>query len=164
MSIVSQLLFGATMRTVAWETAPQTALRDLPQRGRGVPQDVAGLTRKFETSPVGGPTCRKTPISLSALEKNPRPGHLFEGKPVGEGTTRRGTVTVVHRPETPAGSTHSSTRGLRPLEHLESRGTGSDTDENTASGCVPLLKNTHCSTNYNSQDIEATCVHQQVNG
>ena len=36
------------------------------------------------------------PISLPALEKNPRPGHLFEGNPVGEGTTRRGTVTVVH--------------------------------------------------------------------
>ena len=32
----------------------------------GIPQDVAGLTRKFETSPVGGPTCRKTPISVSA--------------------------------------------------------------------------------------------------
>ena len=62
----------------------------------GIPQDVAGLTRKFETSPVGGPSCRKTPISLSTLEKNPRPGHLFEGNPVGEGTTRRGTVTVVH--------------------------------------------------------------------
>ena len=60
------------------------------------PQDEASLTRKFETSPVRGPTCRKTPISLSALEKNPRPGHLFEGNPVGEGTTRRGTVTVVH--------------------------------------------------------------------
>ena len=59
------------------------------------PQDEAGLTRKFETSPVGGPTCRKTPISLSALEKNPRPGHLFEGNPVGEGTTRRGTDTPV---------------------------------------------------------------------
>ena len=73
----------------------------------GIPQDVAGLTRKFETSPVGGPTCRKTPISLSALEKNPRPGHLFEGNPVGESPTRRGTVTVVHRPETPAGSTQS---------------------------------------------------------
>ena len=36
------------------------------------PQDEAGLTRKFETSPVGVPTCRKTPISLSALEKNPQ--------------------------------------------------------------------------------------------
>ena len=41
-------------------------------------------TRKFETSPVGGPTCRKTPISLSALEKNPRPWDLFEGNPVGD--------------------------------------------------------------------------------
>ena len=45
-------------------------------------------------------TCRNTPISRPTLEKNPMPGHLFEGKPVGEGTTRRGTVTVVHHPET----------------------------------------------------------------
>ena len=44
---------------------------------------------------------------------------FFEGNPVGEGTTRRGTATVVHRPETPAGSTHSSTRGLRAPEQLE---------------------------------------------
>ena len=29
------------------------------------------------------------------------PGHLFEGHPVSEGTTRRGTDTPVHRPETP---------------------------------------------------------------
>ena len=27
------------------------------------PQDETGLTRKFETSPVGVPTCRKTPTS-----------------------------------------------------------------------------------------------------
>ena len=32
------------------------------------------------------------------LEKDPRPGPLFEGNPVGEGTTRRGTATPVHRP------------------------------------------------------------------
>ena len=37
----------------------------------------------------------------------------------GEGTTRRGTATPVHRPQRPAGSTHSSTRGLRPPEQLE---------------------------------------------
>ena len=49
-------------------------------------QDDAGLTRKFEMSHVGGATCRKTPISRSALEMNPMPGHLFEGNPVGEGT------------------------------------------------------------------------------
>ena len=48
------------------------------------------------------------------------PGHLFEGNPVDEGTTRRGTATPVHRPQRPAGSTHSSTRGLRPPEQLES--------------------------------------------
>ena len=35
------------------------------------------------------------------------------------GTTRRGTATPVHRPQRPAGSTHSSTRGLRPPEQLE---------------------------------------------
>ena len=40
-------------------------------------------------------TRRKTPISLSALDKNPMLGHLFEGNPVDEGTkrrTRRGRV------------------------------------------------------------------------
>ena len=30
------------------------------------------------------------------------PGPLFEGNPVGEGTTRRGTATPVHRPQRPA--------------------------------------------------------------
>ena len=83
----------------------------------GAPQDEAGLTRKFETSHVGGTTCRTPPIPRSALEKDPRPGPLFEGNPVGEGTTRRGTATPVHRPQGPADSTHSSTRGLRPPEH-----------------------------------------------
>ena len=39
---------------------------------------------------------------------------------MGEGTTRRGTATPVHRPQRPAGSTHSSTRGLRPPEQLDS--------------------------------------------
>ena len=43
-----------------------------------------------------------TPISRSALEKDPRPGPLFEGNPVGEGTTRRGTATPRHRPQRPA--------------------------------------------------------------
>ena len=50
----------------------------------GTPQDDGGLTRKFEMSHVGGATCRMTPISRSALEMNPMPGHLFEGNPVGE--------------------------------------------------------------------------------
>ena len=36
---------------------------------------------------VGGATCRKTPIVRSALDKNPMPGHHFEGNPVDEGTT-----------------------------------------------------------------------------
>ena len=68
-------------------------------------------------SHVGGATCRTPPIPRSALEKDPRPGPLFEGNPVGEGTTRRGTDTLVHRPEKPAGSTYSSTSGLSPLKN-----------------------------------------------
>ena len=62
---------------------------------------------------MGGATCQMPPIPRSAFEKDPRPGPLFEGNPVGEGTTRRGTDTPVHHPERPAGSTHSSTRGLK---------------------------------------------------
>ena len=35
----------------------------------GAPQDEAGLTRKFETSHVGGATGRTPPIPRSAIEK-----------------------------------------------------------------------------------------------
>ena len=38
--------------------------------------------------------------------------HLLKGNPVEEGTTRRGTDTLVHRPEKPADSKHSSTSCL----------------------------------------------------
>ena len=68
---------------------------------------------------VGGATCRKTTISRSTLEKNQMPAHLFEGKPVDEGTTRRGTDTRVHRPEKPAGPTDISKSGLSPCKQLE---------------------------------------------
>ena len=68
---------------------------------------------------VGGATCQKNTISRSALEKNLMPGHLFEGNPVDEGITRRGTDTPVHRLGKPAGSTYSSTSGLSPHEQLE---------------------------------------------
>ena len=67
---------------------------------------------------MGGATFQKTPISRSALDKNPMPGHLFEGNPVDEVTTQRGTDTPVHRPEKPTGSTHSSTSGLSLHEKL----------------------------------------------
>ena len=56
---------------------------------------------KSRRSLVGCATCRKTPISWSAIDKIPMPGHLFEGNPVDEGTTRRGTDTPVHRPPKP---------------------------------------------------------------
>ena len=59
------------------------------------------------------------PIFRSALDKNPMPGHLFEGNPVDEDTKRRVTDTPMHRLEKPADSTHSLTRGLKPHEQLE---------------------------------------------
>ena len=66
------------------EAIPLRGLEGVPGLP-GAPQDEAGLTRKFETSHVGGATGRKPPIPRSALEKDPRPGPLFEGNPVGEG-------------------------------------------------------------------------------
>ena len=41
-----------------------------------------------------GETKESGPIPRSALEKDPRPGPLLEGNPVGEGTTRRGPVAI----------------------------------------------------------------------
>ena len=78
--------------------------------------------RKFERYPCGWCRIWKTPISGSALEKNPMPGHLFEGNPVDEGTTRRGTDTPVHHMEKPAGSTYRLTSGLTTREQLERLG------------------------------------------
>ena len=68
-----------------------------------------------------GPQAERPRFPRSALEKDPRPGPLFEGNPVGEGTTRRGTDTPVHHPERPAGSTHSSTRGLKTPDNLRGK-------------------------------------------
>ena len=98
--------------------------------------------RKFETSHVGGATCRKTPMSLSTLEKNPMPGHLFEGNPVAEGTTRRGIDNPMHHPEKPAGSTHSSTRGLRAHEHLERQEEFPSSEKTRPDSPVPTLQGT----------------------
>ena len=71
---------------VTGESIPLRGLEGAPDLP-GAPQDEAGLTRKFENSHVGGVTCQTIPISRSTLEKNPMPGQLFEGKPVGEGAT-----------------------------------------------------------------------------
>ena len=62
---------------------------------------------------------RASPSASQLLAFSPGKEHLFEGNPVGEGTTRRGTATPVHRPQRSAGATHSSTRGLRPPEQLD---------------------------------------------
>ena len=53
------------------------------------------------------------------FHKNTMPGHLFEGNPVDEDTTRRDTDIPMHRLEKPADSTHSSKCGLSPSEQLE---------------------------------------------
>ena len=96
--------------------------------------------KNFGTSHVGGATCRTTPISWSALDKNPMPGHLLEGNPVDEGTTRRGTDTPVHRPEKPAGSTHSTTKGLIPPEQLERQAEFHSSDKTRPDSPVPTLQ------------------------
>ena len=87
----------------------------------------------------GGATCRKTAISRSALDKNAMPRHLFEDS-VDEGTTRRGTDTPVHHPEKPAGSTHSSTRGLRLPEQLERQPEFHSSDKTRHDSPVPTLQ------------------------
>ena len=89
---------------------------------------------------MGGATCRTPPIPRSALEKDTRPGPLFEGNTVGEGTTRRGTATPVQRPQRPAGSTHSSTRGLRPPEQLERPAGFPSSDKTRPDSPVPTLQ------------------------
>ena len=94
--------------SVATQEANMIATGDaIPLRGLegvpglpGPPQDEAGLTRKFETSHVGGATCRTPPIPRSAFEKDPRPGPLFEGNPVGEGTTRKQLIGADQAVET----------------------------------------------------------------
>ena len=55
------------------QTSPLKAVYNLEAAERSFDKFVekAGLTRKFETSHVGGATCRTTPIPRSALEKNP---------------------------------------------------------------------------------------------
>ena len=65
-----------------------------------------------KTLMLGGIRGRRRRGPRSALEKDPRPGPLFEGNPVGEGTTRTGTANPVHHPQRHVGSTHSSTMGL----------------------------------------------------
>ena len=68
------------------------------------------------------------------------PGNLFEGNPVDKGTTRRGTDTPVHHPEKPAGSTHSSTRGLRLPEQLERQPEFHSSDKTRHDSPVPTLQ------------------------
>ena len=89
---------------------------------------------------MGGATCRTPPIPRSALEKDPRPGPLFEGNPVGEGTTRRGTATTGHRLQRPAGSTQSLTSGLRPPAPLERPVVFPSSDKTRPDFPVPTLQ------------------------
>ena len=59
--------------------------------------------RSSSSAPRHG-SAEPRPISRPTLEKNPMPGHLFEGNPVDEGTKRRVTDTPVHhsvKPQVP---------------------------------------------------------------
>ena len=71
-------------------------------------QGPCDLSQKWRGTLGPGHKPRKTPISWSALDKNPMPAHHFEGNPVDESTSRRGTDTAVHCLEKTAGSTHRS--------------------------------------------------------
>ena len=74
--------------------------------------------------PLLDPPCPAPPAFAPALLGSRRvPSHIGdprdEGNPVGEVTTRRDTATPVHRPQRPAGSTHSSTRvSAKCLSHV----------------------------------------------
>ena len=76
-----------------------------------VEQDKNHRGRDYFDGPVG------MNLPSNAEDVGSIPG-LFEGKPVDEGTTRRGTDTRVHRPEKPAGPTDISS-GLSPCKQLE---------------------------------------------
>ena len=105
-----------------------------------LPHPIHGKEVPNPFSPAGGASPAWTPRCLWSLSGHHAPLLLFppEGlrwllssqgrtvpfpssrvKILDEGTTRRGTATPVHRPQRPAGSTHSSTRVLRPPEQLE---------------------------------------------
>ena len=58
---------------------------------------MSGLNEKkdFPGGTVLKHLASNVPISRYALDKNPMPGHLFEGNPVDEDTTQRGTDTLV---------------------------------------------------------------------
>ena len=71
------------------------------------------------------------------------PGHLFDGNPVDEGTIRMGTDTPMHLPEKPTGSTHSSTRGLKPPEQLERQAEFHSSEKTRPDSPVPTLQG-HC--------------------
>ena len=60
-----------------------------------------------------------THSSILAWETMPR--HLFEGNPVDEGTTRRGTDTPVHRPEKTAGYSYSSTSACHSVNNSKGK-------------------------------------------
>ena len=105
----------------------QTKQRNRPscgnQEGRSGSDEVLLGTSVFPSSETGMSGNFWGHIKHSkyrfALQKNPMPGHLFEGNPVDEDKKRRVTDTPVHRLEKPADSTHSLTRGLKPHEQLE---------------------------------------------
>ena len=59
-----------------------------------------GFSRQEYWSELPAPKSLQMVIAAMKL-----PGPLFEGNPVGEGITRRGTATPVHRPQSPAVNT-----------------------------------------------------------
>ena len=82
------------------------------------------------------------------------PRHLFEGNPLDEGTTRRGTDTPVHHPEKPAGYKHSLTSGLSPREQLEKQAEFHSSTQDEALLSVPTLQGNSDSGQYWRQETQ----------
>ena len=78
---------------------------------------------------------------LNAMKKDARClSRVAAGNPVGEGTKRRGTDTPMHLLETPAGSTHSLSRALRPPERLKRQAEFRYSDKTRPDSPVPTLQ------------------------
>ena len=89
---------------------------------------------------VGGATFRKTPISQSALDKIPMPGHLSDRNPVDEVATRRGTDTLVQRPEKPAASKYSSDVACHPVHTSRGKRSSMPQHKTRPASPVPTLQ------------------------
>ena len=129
LSLFSRVRLCATPWTAAYQASPPgSPVPSTPERSEGLQacywEGPSELPERRSYS--SAPQCRR--LRRQGLDpwfgKIPwrrkwQPTAVFLPGNSQVSTTRRGTATPVHRPQRPAGSTQSSTRGLRPPEQLE---------------------------------------------